>query len=120
MMERRTVQKQYRLAKRKDFGKVYKLGQSVANRQFVIYVLKNPKTERMRTGVSVSKKLGGAVLRNRLRRQVKEIMRLNVERIEPGHDIVIIVRRAAVGMAYREMEKSLQHALKRASLWRKN
>lgn len=114
------MQRQYRLAKRKDFGKVYKLGQSAANRQFVVYVLKNPQTEKMRVGVSVSKKMGGAVVRNRLRRQVKEIVRLNADRIVPGHDFVIIVRKAAVGLSYREMEKSLQHALKRASLWRKN
>lgn len=113
------MQKKYRLAKRKDFGKVYRLGQSAANRQFVVYVMKNPNTEHMRAGVSVSKKLGGAVVRNRLRRQVKEIVRLNAERIEPGHDFIIIVRKAAVGLSYRDMERSLVHALKRAGLWRK-
>lgn len=111
------MQKQYRLAKRKDFGKVYKLGQSAANRQFVVYVMKNPQTEKMRAGISVSKKQGGAVVRNRLRRQLKEIIRLNADRIAPGHDFVIIVRRAAVGLAYRELERSLIHVLKRAGLW---
>jgi len=116
-MGHRTVQKQYRLAKRKDFGKVYRLGQSFANRQFVVYVLKNPGTEKMRAGVTVSRKLGTAVFRNRLRRQVKEIVRLNADRIAPGHDLVIIVRKGAVGLSYRELEKGLQHVLKRASLW---
>lgn len=113
------MQKQYRLAKRKDFGKVYRLGQSAANRQFVVYVMKNSQTEHMRAGISVSKKQGGAVVRNRLRRQLKEIVRLNANRIVPGHDFVIIVRRAAVGLSYREMEKSLIHVMKRAGLWRK-
>lgn len=113
------MQKQYRLAKRKDFGKVYRLGQSAANRQFVVYVMRNPQTAQMRVGISVSKKQGGAVLRNRMRRQLKEIVRLNADRIVPGHDFVIIVRRAAVGLAYRELEKCLIHVLKRAGLWRK-
>lgn len=113
------MQKRYRLAKRKDFGRVYKLGQSAANRQFVVYLMQNPQTEKMRVGVSVSKKLGGAVVRNRLRRQVKEIVRLNADRIAPGYDFIIIVRKGALGLSYREMEKSLQHVFKRAALWDK-
>lgn len=113
------MQKQYRLAKRKDFNKVYRLGKSAANRQFVVYFMANPKTEKMRVGISTSKKLGGAVLRNRVRRRVKEIVRLNSDRILPGHDLIIIVRKAAMDMTYAELENSLMHALKRASVYRK-
>jgi len=114
------MQREYRLAKRKDFSRVYKLGKSAANRQFVVYVMKNQQTAKMRVGVSASKKLGGAVVRNRLRRRVKEIVRLHAEHIAPGHDFIIIVRKPAVDMEYKEMEKSLVHALKRAMLWNKN
>ena len=118
-MGRIGVQKQYRLAKRKDFGKVYKLGRSAANRQFVVYSLANPQTETMRVGVSVSKKLGGAVVRNRLRRRVKEIVRLNAHRIVPGYDLVVIVRKPVLDQSYAEMENSLKHVFKRAGLWNK-
>lgn len=114
------MQRQYRLAKRKDFNKVYRLGKSAANRQFVVYLLKNPQTAKMRVGVSASKKLGGAVVRNRLRRRIKEIIRLNADHIVPGYDLVIIARKPIVDMDYKEMEKSLLHALKQASLWNKN
>lgn len=113
------MQRQYRLAKRKDFSKVYRLGNSAANRQFVVYSMKNPQTVKMRVGVSASKKLGGAVVRNRLRRMIKEIVRLHADHLIPGYDLIIIVRKPAVGMHYKEMEKSLLHALKRASIWNK-
>ena len=110
------MQKQYRLAKRADFSKVYRLGRSAANMQFVIYAMPNRNTEKIRVGVSASKKLGGAVVRNRLRRMIKEIVRHHAERIAAGHDLIVIVRKPAVQMAYKEMEKSLLHALKRSSL----
>lgn len=110
------MQRQYRLAKRQDFSKVYRLGRSAANRQFVIYALPNPQTETIRAGISASKKLGGAVVRNRVRRMIKEIVRHHAQRLVNGYDLIVIVRKPAVDMNYKEMEKSLLHALKRASL----
>lgn len=110
------MQRQYRLAKREDFNKVYRHGKSAANMQFVVYALHNPDTEHFRVGVSASKKLGGAVTRNRLRRVVKEIVRHHAAEIAPHHDLIIILRKPAVGMDYQAMEKSLLHALRRASL----
>lgn len=110
------VQKELRLTRREDFGKVYRHGKSAANQQFVIYSLPNAKIEQFRMGVSVSKKMGNAVVRNRLRRMIKEIVRLNADRIRPQQDFIVIARKPVVGMEYKEMEKCLLHALKRASL----
>lgn len=115
-MGRLKLQRQYRLAKREDFSKVYRLGKSAANSQFVVYAMTNSRTEKIRVGVSASKKLGGAVVRNRLRRMIKEIVRHHVDRLVPGHDLIVIVRKPAVGLAYKEMEKSLLHAMKRVSM----
>ena len=70
------MEKQYRLAKREDFNKVYRYGKSMANQQFVLYYLPQPKAEEFRFGVSVSKKIGNAVVRIGLRRMMKEIIRL--------------------------------------------
>lgn len=114
------LERELRLTKREWFGQVYNRGKSAANHQFVVYYLRRPKLERFRVGISASKKLGGAVVRNRLRRLIKEIMRLNEDKIEPGHDLVIIVRKPAVDMAYAEMERSLLHAIKKASLLKKS
>lgn len=110
------VHKEHRLARREDFNRVYRHGKSTANMQFVVYVLPRPQNEYFRLGVSVSKKLGNAVVRNRLRRIMKEIVRLNKDAITDKVDFVVIARKPAADMEYEEMRKSMLHVLKRASL----
>ncbi len=110
------MQKQFRLTKKEDFNRVYRHGKSVANRQFVLYYMNGPATVHFRLGVSASKKLGNAVTRNRLRRVVKEIVRHHAPKIEKGYDMILIVRMPAVDMKYGELEKSVLHVLRRASL----
>lgn len=103
-----------------DFRKVYKRGKSVANRHLVMYTLPN-KTQKSRIGISISKKVGNAVTRNRLRRLVKEAFRLNIDpNIKPGYDIVIIGRIRSSEANYSEMEKSLKHISKKADILKKN
>ena len=115
-MGRWQLQREYRLAKRADFSKVYRFGKSAANSQFVVYAMNNGSNLKIRVGVSCSKKLGGAVVRNRIRRRIKEIMRLQMDRIVTRQDIIIIARKPCVELSYKEMERSLMHVLKRASL----
>lgn len=116
IMERAFVEKKNRLTKREYFDKVYRHGKSTANHQFVLYYKARPEQETFRLGVSVSKKLGNAVVRNRIRRMLKEIVRLNAARIPGGYDLIIIARKPAAEMDYHDMEKSVLHVLKRASL----
>ena len=93
------------LKKNGGFRLVYSRGRSHANRLLVMYALKN-KSGETRLGLSVSKKVGGAVVRNKVRRRLKEITRLFAKdgnRLKPGTDIVIIARQAAAGAAYSEL-----------------
>ena len=110
------MQRKLRLRSRSDFSRVYKTGRSFANSQFVVYWMKRPDTERFRAGVSVSRKLGGAVVRNRIRRVVKELIRLNADKIADKTDFIVIVRRPALGMKTKDLERSLLHALRKAGL----
>lgn len=113
------MQKEYRLTRREDFNKVYRHGKSAANHQFVVYVLNRYSGQTgdgFRLGISVSKKVGNAVVRNRLRRRIKEIVRLNREKLVSRKDFILIVRKPAAEMEYAEMEKSILHVLKRADL----
>lgn len=110
------MHKKLRLRNRADFSRVYRVGKSFANRQLVVYWSNRPEVERFRLGVSVSKKIGKAVVRNRMRRLIKEIVRLHEAEIRDHVDIIFIVRKGAVGMSYRELEKSVLHALRKASL----
>jgi len=112
------VQKELRLSRREDFNKVYRRGKSSANHQFILYVLPEPGIERFKLGISVSRKVGTAVVRNRIRRLVKEIVRSHTARIEPHHQLILIARKPAADMDYHQMEKSIIHVLKRASIWK--
>jgi len=110
------MQRKLRLRKREDFNRVYRQGRSFANMQFVVYWRQRPEIGHFRLGVSASAKLGGAVVRNRLRRQGKEIVRLNADKIRDDLDLILIIRKAAVGMSYKELEKSVLHVLRKAGL----
>jgi ribonuclease P protein component len=110
------MEKEYRLAKREDFNKIYRYGKSAANHQFVLYYYPQTELGHFRLGISTSKKVGNAVVRNSVRRKLKEIVRLNAERFPSGFDYIVIVRKPAVGMEYAELEKSLFHVFRKAGL----
>lgn len=110
------MHRKLRLRNRADFNRIYRYGKSFANRQLVVYWSNKYDTERFRLGVSASKKIGNAVVRNRMRRMLKEIVRLHEAEIRDHVDIIIIVRNGAVGMEYKELEKSVLHVLRKATL----
>lgn len=115
------MQKEYRLKRRNDFRRVFRFGNSVANRQFVVYVF--PRQDQLlpqpRIGISVSKKVGNAVVRNRVKRLVKEITRHWIPYVKTGLDVVIIARNPAATMDYQQVESSLRHVFTRAKLFQK-
>lgn len=113
------MEKKYRLAKREDFNKVYRNGKSMANQQFVLYYLPQPNQEEFRLGVSVSKKVGNAVVRNRLRRMMKEIVRLHKDKMTPHYDYILIARKPASELDYQTMEKSIFHVIRKAMVHKK-
>jgi ribonuclease P protein component len=113
------MHKQHRLAKREDFNKVFRFGKSIANQQFVLYHLAKPEHEYFRLGVSVSKKIGNAVVRNRLRRIMKEVVRLHKNSIELTADFILIARKPVSKMVYKDIESSMIHVLKKANIYKK-
>ena len=77
-----------------------------ANSCLVLYARKN-RTGTNRVGITVSKKLGKAVVRNRVRRRLREAYRLNEEQFLPGYDIVIVARSRAVEVSFQKLTESL-------------
>ena len=77
----------------------------MANRLLVVYCCRN-RTQKNRVGLTVSAKLGHAVVRNRLRRRLREIYRLHESRFRTGWDIVVVARSRAVTAEYAELEKA--------------
>ncbi len=68
----------------------------------VLYAKKN-RLNQNRVGITVSKKLGGAVVRNRMRRRLREVYRLNEDRFLPGYDIVVVARSRAVETSFEDL-----------------
>ena len=93
------------IKKNSEYRKVYNSGKSLANRYLVMYVLDN-KTDKTRIGISVSKKVGNSVVRHRLTRLIREIYRLNEQKIQSGKDIVVVARINAKDISYHDMEKA--------------
>lgn len=73
-----------------------------ANSLLVLYARPN-KTDRNRIGLTVSKKLGKAVVRNRVRRRLREVYRLNEDRFAPGWDIVVVARSRCVYASFQRL-----------------
>ena len=80
------------LKNNREFQYVYKNGSSFGNRLLVMYVVKSGD-ERNRIGISVSKKVGNSVVRHHITRMLREIFRLNNDKIETGLNIIIVAER---------------------------
>ncbi|MDI6799435.1 MAG: ribonuclease P protein component [Actinomycetota bacterium] len=102
------------LKSKRDFEKVYAQGRAIKNDLLVMLILKNGGTGQSRVGYSVSRKLGGAVERNRIRRRLKEAFRLSGLELNKSTDIVFIARRKIKGKSYHEIEKALRRLTRRA------
>lgn len=89
----------------------------VGDGYLVLYARKN-RTEGNRVGITVSKKLGKAHVRNRTRRRLREVYRLNEEKFLPGFDIVVVARTRAVEAPFGKLTKSYLTLAKRAGILR--
>jgi ribonuclease P protein component len=85
------VQRRHRLSRSRDFDAVYRHGRSVSTRFLVLYWFPRDDDGEARLGLAVPRKVGGAVTRNRIRRQLKEIWRA-LEFEPAGNDYVLVVR----------------------------
>ena len=98
-----------------EFRRIYRKGKSVVAPGMVLYCQKN-RQGRTRLGVTVSTKLGKAVVRNRVRRRLREIWRLNKKDMETGWDIILVARVRAVDMPYQKLDKMYRRLLREAGL----
>jgi len=103
------------LNKNHEFKRLYTKGKNAASKYVVIYSRRNNRPEN-RLGVTVSTKVGGAVQRNRVRRRLKEIYRLNEKDLSAGHDIVIVARVRSRFAGYGELEASVLNLLKKLGI----
>jgi ribonuclease P protein component len=104
-----------RLSRSGDFERVYREGRSHANRFLVLYAFprRDPESDRnqVRLGVSVSRKVGGAVERNAVKRALREAFWSLDDTLPPAHDFVLVARPDAAGLLEREGRDGVATAL---------
>ena len=86
------MQRRHRLSRSRDFDAVYRHGRSVSTRFLVLYSFARDDDGPPRIGFAVPKGTGSAVVRNRVKRQLREAWRACLPEIPPGRDYVLIVR----------------------------
>jgi ribonuclease P protein component len=108
--------KRGRLSRSAEFERVYRQGRSVGNRFLVLYAFPRAGTAGEnaggpRLGLSVSRKVGGAVDRNRVKRLLREAFAVEGERVPADHDVVLVARPEARDLAEREGLDGVRRAL---------
>ena len=88
-----------------------------ANSYLVLYARKN-KTGENRVGITVSKKLGKAHVRNRVRRRFREVYRLNEEKFQPGWDIVVVARTKSIHADFGKLTAAYLQLAEKAGILR--
>ena len=115
-MEKQSFGKQERINKKRDYLTVYQQGMRSHSEHFTIIVYKN-EMGISRLGITVSKKVGSAVQRNRIKRLVREFFRLNRSRLSTPQDIVIIAKRNITALAYQDACTELEsHLIKKSNV----
>jgi ribonuclease P protein component len=111
------VKQRYRVRQNERFQEIRRRGQSFGNELLVMCVLQN-ELPYSRFGFSISSRIGGAVLRNRVKRRLREAVRVRMELIEPGWDIVFIAKYPIGRASFQQMDVACARLLRRAHLLR--
>lgn len=109
------MEKSERIRKNSHFRYIYSHGKSYSNSNLVLYYIRNKKNIN-RLGLSVSKKVGNSVTRNRIRRLVRENYRLNKESFKVGYDFVFIARTQSAKSDFNGIRNSIFYLMKKCSL----
>ena len=101
-----------KVRKRAEYQRIYDRGVKVNSRLFTLFRLPNG-LEHGRLGIAATRKLGGAVVRNRAKRLVREVFRHN--KLAPGFDIVIVPRRELLDTSLVALEREFRNSLERSA-----
>ena len=108
-----------RLRTRSDFQRSRKDGKSFPGRYLVLSILPVPEAQPFRFGIILTKKVGNAVVRNRVRRRIRSLLSQTGTRILPGHQLVIIARYTAPSADFDELKKDWLKLLRRGGVLQK-
>ena len=110
------LQKENRLRRDKDLKRVFEKGKSVFDEVCGVKVSKNGLDVSRFAVIAGTKVSKSAIKRNRVRRQYREILRLNLNQLKPGYDVVLLTSAKALDLEFHEKEDRLMGVLKKAKL----
>ena len=105
------MEKKYIIKSYLEYQRVYSNKNSYGNKNLVLYKKKN-NLGYSRIGITITKKIGNAVTRNKIRRRLKEICRNSFDSIEPGYDLVFVVKSNVPSISFKKLESAFMHILK--------
>jgi ribonuclease P protein component len=108
--------KSARLFRASEFQRMKREGVSFHGKFIVLSVLKNIPTPEVRVGLITSRRVGGAVVRNRVRRRLREIIRAAVPQIHPGTWVTLIARQTAAAASWQNLAAEWQQLARRSSI----
>lgn len=109
--------KKYRI-KRTDFKRIFKNGRTIHTNDFVLIHLDNPQIKSPQAAVIASKKVGNAVKRNRAKRIVREIIRLERQDFTPGAQIIVICKPTITSVKFQDLQRKLTLTFKKAGVYK--
>ena len=109
------MNRSYSLKRNKEFQRVYRRGKSQGSRAAVMIVCR-ARHASVRVGFSVSKKLGNAVVRNRIKRRAREAFRVYLPEVKRGYDVIVVAREGIAELPFPELKKTMRYLLKKSGL----
>jgi len=119
LSDRKTFTKDDRLLKRSDFQRLFKNGKRIQNRLFIVYISRND-LKRCRLGLTVTRKVGKAVSRNRIKRLAREFFRQNRHIFKDYWDISLIAKRECTKVTNQALLSALENIFVRIATYRKD
>ena len=110
------MKKTVTIKENRAFRRIYSRGKSAVTPFLVVYCRPN-RLDHNRLGVTVSTKLGCAVVRNRARRRLREVYRLSLPHLKPGYDVVLVGRSRALDLPFSRLLETFQKSCKKLSIW---
>ena len=110
------LKREYRLKKKYMFAYCYKVGKVAHAKSCLMYYTPS-KNKNVKIGISVSKKVGGAVSRNRARRVIREAITPFLGFINKDHNIIIVARENILSFSFNDIQKDIEYMLKKAGIY---